>query len=299
MLPKIRKAIAINTPYFIRRKVPLEISKHLYFTGKFRARMYGEKVVNLISTGNQIENEIFWKGFEGGHEGLSIQFWVSIIKQIKPKNIWDIGANSGTYGILAKSVFPDCKVSFFEPIPKAVEMIKQNLSLNQMDADVFELALGDYDGEGEIFFAHGADFATSVTVNQNTTLDQSRSTRMPIKVSRAESILVEFNKPTPDLVKLDVETFEPEVLQGFGSLFPHNSIFLIEILSTLNAEKLARFFPESRYEFFNIDDRKNSFRITPKLEKSDFYNTLIVPKELELKFDFVPFLKLSKKAKEC
>ena len=32
--------------------------------------------------------------------------------------------------------------------PKAVEMIKQNLYLNQMDADVFELALGDYDGEG-------------------------------------------------------------------------------------------------------------------------------------------------------
>ena len=299
MLPKIRKAIAKNTPYFIRRKVPLEISKHLYFTGKFRARMYGEKVVNLISTGNQIENEIFWKGFEGGHEGLSIQFWVSLIKQTKPKNIWDIGANSGTYGILAKSVFPDCKVSFFEPIPKAVEMIKQNLSLNQMDADVFELALGDYDGEGEIFFADGADFATSVTVNQNTTLDQSRSTSMPIKVSRAESILVEFNKPSPDLVKLDVETFEPEVLQGFGSLFPHHSIFLIEILSTLNAEKLARFFPESRYDFFNIDDRKNSFRKTPKLEKSDFYNTLIVPKELELKFDFVPFLKLAQKAEEC
>lgn len=299
MLPTIRKVIAKNTPYFIRRKVPLEIAKHLYFTGKFRARMYGEKVVNLISTGNQIENEIFWRGFEGGHEGLSTQIWVSLIKQTKPKNVWDIGANSGTYGLLAKSVFPDCKVSFFEPIPKAVEMIKQNLSLNQMDADVFELALGDYDGEGEIFFAQGADFATSVTVNQNTTLDQSRSTRMSIKVSRAESILVEFNKPTPDLVKLDVETFEPEVLQGFGALFPHNSIFLIEILSTLNAERLSGYFPVSRYDFFNIDDSKKSLRKTLCLEKSDFYNALIVPKELEFNFDFMPFLKLSQKAKEC
>lgn len=299
MLSQIRKAIAKNTPYFIRRKVPLKISKHLYFTGNFRARMYGEKVVNLVSTGNQIENEIFWKGFDGGHEGLSIQLWVSLIKQIKPKNIWDVGANSGTYGILAKSVFPECNISFFEPIPKAVEMIKQNLSLNQMNGDVFELALGDYDGEGEIFFAYGADFATSVTVNQNTTLDQFSSTSMPIKVSRAESIIIELKKPTPDLIKLDVETFEPEVLQGFGGLFPDNSIFLIEILSTLNAEKLARFFPESRYHFFNIDDKNNSFRKTLKLEKSDFYNTLIVPKKLELNFDFGPFLKLSQKAKKC
>jgi FkbM family methyltransferase len=287
MLPRVRKVIARVTPYFIRRKIPLKISKHLYFSGKFRARINGEKVVNLISTGNQIENEIYWKGFEGCHEGLSTQIWVSLIKQTKPKSIWDVGANSGTYGILAKSVFPECKVSFFEPIPKAVKMIQQNLFLNQMSADVFEIALGDYDGEGEIFFSEGTDFATSVTVNQNTTPDHSRSSRMLIQVSRADSILNEHDKQIPDLIKLDVETYEPEVLQGFGNLFPLNSIFLIEILSSSSAEKLTGFFPESRYDFFNIDDSKNSFRKTDKLEKSDFYNVLVVPKETEFDFDFL------------
>jgi FkbM family methyltransferase len=249
--------------------------------------MYGKKVVNLVSTGNQIENEIYWKGFECCNEGLSTQIWVSLIKQTKPKVIWDIGANSGTYGILAKSVFPACEVSFFDPIPKAVKLIQQNLTLNQMNANVFELALGDYDGEGEIFFSEGTDFATSVTVNRNTTLDKSRSSRMLIKVSRAESILNAHKKQIPDLIKLDVETFEPEVLKGFGSLFPRKSIFLIEILSTINAKKLSVFFPKSEYDFFNIDDKENSFRKTDKLEKSDFYNALIVPKQTDFKFDFM------------
>ena len=296
MLPRVRKVIARITPYFIRRKIPLDISKHLYFSGKFRARLYGKKMVNLISTGNQIENEIYWKGFEDSCEGLSTQIWVSLIKQTKPKRIWDIGANSGTYGILAKSVFPECEVSFFEPIPKAVKMIQQNLSLNQMVADVFELALGDYDGQGEIFFSEGRDFATSVTVNQNTTPDPSRSSRMQIKVSRAESILIEHKKQIPDLIKLDVETFEPEVLQGFGNLFPRKAIFLIEVLSSINAEKLAVFFPESEFDFYNIDDIKKSFRKTDKLEKSDFYNALIVPKETLFNYDF---LQLPQKVEQC
>jgi hypothetical protein len=165
-----------------------------------------------------------------------------------------------------------------------------------MVADVFELALGDYDGEGDIFFAQGADFATSVTVNLNTTLDHSRSTPMRIKVSRAESILREYKKETPDLIKLDVETFEPEVLEGFGNLFPKDSIFLIEILNDSNAERLAGFFPESNYNFFNIDDRKGTFRKILKLEKSDFYNILILPKAINFQFDLLPSRQLSKRS---
>jgi FkbM family methyltransferase len=286
MFSLIRKTIARSTPYFIRKKIPIKISKHLYFSGQFKARLYGKKVATLISTGNQIENEIYWKGFEACHEGLSTQIWASIIVQTRPRIVWDIGANSGTYGILAKSIFPGCEVSFFEPIPKAVKMIEQNLILNRIEASVFQLALGDYDGEGEIYFAEGADFATSVTVNKDTTSDQTNSVKMEIKVLRAESILKQHKMPLPNLVKLDVETFEPEVLNGFGTSFPHDAIFLIEVLTHDKADQLSQFFPSTDYDFFNIDDAKNSFRKTTRLEKSDFYNYLILPKATSIQFNF-------------
>jgi len=282
----IRKTIARSTPYVVRKRIPIKISKHLYFNGKFEARLFGKKVATLISTGNQIENEIYWKGFEGCHEGLSSQIWASIILQTKPRIIWDIGANSGTYGILAKSIFPGCEVSFFEPIPRAVEMIEENLFLNGFDARVFHLALGDYDGLGEIYFAEGTDFATSVTVNKDTTSDQTRSVRMEVKVSKAESILNEHKIPLPNLVKLDVETFELEVLNGFGHLFPYDSVFLIEVLSHEKAEQLSQFFPSNRYDFYNIDDANNTFRKSTVLEKSDFYNCLVIPKASLIKFNF-------------
>ena len=276
----IRKFVAKAFPYWIRKIVPLRISQHLYFNGVFEARLYGKKTVKLLHVGNQIENEIYWRGFEGCHEKKSMQVFACIIQNLAPKAVWDIGANSGTYGMLAKALKPDCDVVFFEPIPKAVAIIKKNLSINNFEAKVFEIALGDFDGKGEIFFEKGHDFATSVTVNKNTVPKGTQSDSMKIHVRRLDSITAELSLNPPNLVKLDVETYEYEVLNGWGSQFQEEAIFLIEVLREDLALKLEKFFPESRYQFWNIDDHNSTIRQVAKLGKSDFYNFLIVPKSL-------------------
>jgi FkbM family methyltransferase len=209
-----------------------------------------------------------------------MQVFAAIIAELQPKTVWDIGANSGTYGILTIALKPDCDVVFFEPIPKAVEIIHTNLSINDFDAKVLEIALGDFDGVGEIFFEKGHDFATSVTVNKNTLPKSTKSDSMKIQVRRLDSIVAELNLNPPNLVKLDVEKYEYEVLNGWGTQFPDEAIFLIEVLAEDLALKLAEFFPESRYHFWNIDDHNCTMRQVTKLEKSDFYNFLIVPKSL-------------------
>jgi hypothetical protein len=146
--------------------------------------------------------------------------------------------------------------------------------------------LGDFDGEGKIYLPKGADFAYSVTVNKDTTSDHISSTMMKIKVSKAESILLECACPLPDLIKLDVETFEPEVLKGFGGRFPSDSIFLIEVLTNSNADKLRQFFTSKLYDFYNINDAKKTLRQTVEIEKSDFYNYLVIPKSRSTEFKF-------------
>ena len=148
----IRKLVATILPYWIRKIIPLRIAQHLYFKGVFDARLYGKKTMKLMHVGHQIENEIFWRGVEGCHEKKSMQVFASIVQNLDPKVVWDIGANSGTYGILTKALKSDCEVVFFEPIPKAVEIIQTNLNINDFDAKIFEIALGDFDGVGEIFF---------------------------------------------------------------------------------------------------------------------------------------------------
>jgi FkbM family methyltransferase len=239
--------------------------------------MKGKKLVKLLHAGHQIENEIYWRGFEGCHEKKSMQVFAGIVENLDPKVVWDIGANSGTYGVLAKALKPDSEVIFFEPIPKAVELVKANLELNQFDAKIFEIALGDFDGEGEIFFPKRHDFATSVTVNQDTVPKGIESDAMIIQVQRLETLIAKHGLDSPDLVKLDVETYEYEVLEGWGSNFPAEAIFLIEILREDLAQKIVKYFPQDEYEFWNIDDRKANIRKVAKLGKSDFHNFLIVP----------------------
>jgi FkbM family methyltransferase len=207
-----------------------------------------------------------------------MQIFASLVEKLNPTVVWDIGANSGTYGLLAKALEPQCEVIFFEPIPKAADLIRMNLKLNNFEGKMFEMALGDFDGEGEIFFEEGQDFATSVTVNKNTLPDGIKSDPMKIQVRRLDSLIVEEGLRAPNLVKLDVETYEYEVLTGLGSQFPEEAIFLIEILREDLALKLVEFFPESRYEYWNINDGVGSMRKVAKLGKSDFYNFLIIPK---------------------
>ena len=284
----IRKLMAKGLPYCIRRVIPLRIAQHLYFNGVFQGRLNGKKVVKLLHTGHQIENEIYWRGFEGCHEKKSMEIFASIVRHLRPSVVWDIGANSGTYGLLAKALNSDSEVVFFEPIPKAVEMIKANLRLNGFQEKVFEIAIGDFEGEGEIFFERGYDFATSVTVNRNTVPDGLVSEALKIGVRRLDSLIEEQSLNTPELIKLDVETFEYEVLKGWGTKFPINAIFLIEILHEDLAFKLEVFFPVDRYEFWNIDDRKKSMSKMSKLGKSEFYNVLIVPTSKSEAFKNLP-----------
>lgn len=279
-LSNVRSVIAKSTPYFIRRHVPLKVLQHLYFLGVISARLNGKPVVKLVNKGHQIENEIYWRGFDGCHEKKSMQIFAEILRVFEPKVVWDIGANSGTYGILAKALVKSADVYFFEPIPKAAEMIRENLVLNNFSAKVFELALGDYDGQGEIYFNKGTDFATSVTVNKNTLQQGQASDAMKISVRRADSLMKEFPLAIPTLVKLDVETYESEVMEGFAETQFGDCIFLIEILSDDLAQKLISFFPHLKYDFYNINDGDSSVRKTETLEKSDFYNYLICPREL-------------------
>jgi hypothetical protein len=100
---------------------------------------------------------------------------------------------------------------------------------------------------------------------------------MQIQVRRLDFLIQKYALKSPYLVKLDVETYEYEVLKGWGSQFPTSAIFLIEIMQEKIAVKLLEFFPEDKYQFWNIDDRNGKMRRVVKLCKSDFCNFLIVP----------------------
>lgn len=277
----LRNSISRSCPWWIRRFVPETIFKHLYPKGIFTARYFGKPRFKMYSSGAQVENEIYWWGLENCHERLSVKIWITLCEVLSPKVVWDVGANTGSYGLLAKHFAPHSEVSLFEPLRDPIEIAQENFRINKFEGNFHRLALGNFGGEAKVFLESDLDFAYSVTVNKNLAPEKAKR-ELTIQVERA-SAFIENSEGVPNLIKIDVETFEPEVLEGFESMDLTSTTFLIEVLNDSIAEAIQKFLPPSDFMYLNVNDRKNTCRFQENLSKSDFYNFLIIPKRMDSK----------------
>lgn len=281
--PNIRKILATLIPASLRRYVSPKIAGHLYFKGTIPVRHRGEKLLKLQATGYFLENEIFFYGLEGGHEKLSMKIWIEYCEKYRPKHVYDVGANTGIYGLVAKALDPTTQVSFFEPIAKAVEILRMNLEINKYTANVFSLALSNYDGVGHFYMDNKSDFAYSVTLNTFTDLAMTGSHKEDLTLRKIETPVAQISTllmsgaiQKPNLVKIDVKTHEHEVLEGFNFDLSEVDAFLVEVLNEKVAMKLNEIFSGLDFRFFNIDDSQNTVRETDSLGVSDQYNYFVV-----------------------
>lgn len=272
----LRKLLAHLLPSGLRKFVPPRIARHLYFNGTFSVTHRGRKLLDLQATGYVLENEIYFYGLEGGHEKRSMQIWIEYCEKFKPQQVYDVGASTGIYGLVAKALDQSTEVSFFEPIAKAVEILCANLQMNHFAANVFGLALSNYDGEGHFFMSDASDFAYSVTLNTFGDLAITGSHKEDLTLRKIETPVTQVSTllaskviRKPNLVKLDVETHEREVLEGFHFDLNEVDAFLVEVLNEEAAAKLNDLFDGLGFQFFNVDDSKNIVRKTDAIQKSD------------------------------
>jgi FkbM family methyltransferase len=240
---------------------PESIFKHLHFKGKFKVKINQSKSFMLNHFGLQCENEIFWMGWKHNWEKESIKVWGKLCKD--SQIILDIGANTGIYSLVAKTINPNSKVYAFEPELFFYDMLQKNNSLNNFDIQSYPKAISNYDGD--IIIEAFSGQSKSFTV-ESITLDTF------IKQNEIKKI---------DLIKIDVETHEPKVLEGFlNHLSTFRPTLLIEILNNDIAEIVYNQVRELGYLYFNIDERGNgSIRQTDIIEKSDYYNYLLCSPE--------------------
>lgn len=262
-------------------KLPDTITKHLYFEDVFKVKC-DENYFLIKHYGFQLENEIFWKGLSNGWEKISVELWIELSR--KSSIIFDIGANTGIYSLISKCVNPSSIVFAFEPVERVYQKLKANNILNNFNINTEEFAVSNMDGEA-IIFDLPEEHIYSVTVNKNLAGFQ-HAIETKIKIQKLSTYIEKQNIKHIDLIKIDVETHEPEVLEGmeqYLSLF--KPTLLIEILSDEVANKIQNLIAKINYLYFNIDEI-NSPKLVSKLEKSDFYNFLIcspeIAKELKL-----------------
>jgi FkbM family methyltransferase len=262
------------------------IYKHLHFQGIIDIEVEKKNCFKMMHRGFQIENELYWEGINGGIEKKSLEIWIQLSRMSNV--IFDIGANTGVYALVSKSINTKAKVHAFEPIPYVFNILENNNRLNHYDINLNNFALSNYKGTASIYIEADKDFSYSVTVNKN--LNNLTTNVKTLKIeTNTISNYVNMNKIEKiDLLKIDVETHEVEVLEGFlehiGKFRP---TMLIEILNEEVAKGVYEIIKDLDYLFFNINDKDNSIRQTGVLEKSDFFNYLICSEEIAKKLEII------------
>lgn len=256
-------------------KMPQGIYKHLYFKGIFNVRVQ-DKVFKLHHFGYELENKIFWTGLNGDWEKMSVFLWIELCKH--SDFIMDIGANTGIYSLIAKTVNPGASVHAFEPIKRIREKMALNCAINKYDVVLEEIAVSNYDGN-RVIHEQNSEHLYSATFNKDMFL-KGDTLKTNVRTERLDIYIKRKNIPRVDLIKIDVEGHEPEVLEGMGScLGDMRPVILMEILDDKNAMQIEKALDSKDYLYFNINE-KGSLRQVKHLAKSDSYNFLIAPKEI-------------------
>lgn len=267
---------------------PHSVYQHLHFKDPFDVPVE-DKVFKIHHFGFQVENEIFWKGLQGGWEKVSIGLWIELCR--KSNCIIDAGANTGIYSLIAKTLNPQARVYAFEPVKRVFEKLELNCRLNKYDISSEEVALSNYDGYATIY-DQPTEHIYSVTVNKNLSHEDVAVIPTQVRTIKLSSYIEENNVSKIDLVKIDVETHEAEVLQGFEPYLTRmRPALLIEILNDTIGKKVEKVLQGKGYLYFDIDEI-NPPKQVRNITKSSSFNYFICSEEtaseLNLKIIFKP-----------
>ena len=147
-----------------------------------------------------------------------------------PRAVYDLGANIGTWTLLARAVFPDAVVEAFEPLPthaqqflKAVEGLS-NVHLHQV-------ALGATEGTACLKITSYSDAASLLDLADASTQDfgLSPGEEASVPVVLLDQWVRKHKLPWPDLIKLDLQGYEIEALKGAQECLRHTRYILCEV----------------------------------------------------------------------
>ncbi|MCE7054125.1 FkbM family methyltransferase [Algoriphagus sp. AGSA1] len=267
---------------FIRPLQPIFNLKKRTFFDKFRVKTKDGVSFWLYNNAFYWETEMFWAGFENfNYEGKTRSLWCELAK--KSQVILDIGANSGWFSVMAKAYNPSATVHAFEPQPNIFNVLKKNNEINSFDIHCHQLALSNQKDELPFYNTGESTFESINTTHGSLNKEWRTEKQFSIKVNveRLDDFIKSHQIKNIDLIKIDVETLEPEVLEGYGSFLQvHKPIIILEVQNELIGEKVKKLTRESDYNFYFIEEVRGIQKVSNLglNNKRDSRNYLLIPK---------------------
>lgn len=147
-----------------------------------------------------------------------------------PGVIYDIGANVGTWSLLAKALYPAARIEAFEPLALHTGGFHQRMASFTDSVRLHSCALGASEGTAEMNIM---DFSDASSLLPLTAAGQDEFHLRPVAkqsvpVVPLDTLVRRENLPPPDLLKLDVQGYELEVLRGAETCLAHARVVICE-----------------------------------------------------------------------
>ena len=141
----------------------------------------------------------------------------------------DVGANIGIFTITTAIRNPAMRIHAFEPNPQSFALLQENLSLNSITNVVaINSAVGAEPGT--------ASLDVSSPCAGTHSLFSSGSTRLEVPLVSLDQYF-EVRASAPDVIKIDVEGYEPLVLKGMATILKQENL---QVILEFNPEWLNR-----------------------------------------------------------
>jgi FkbM family methyltransferase len=165
----------------------------------------------------------------------------------------DVGANTGLFSLLT-ALDPARRAIAFEPVPEIFAMLRANVRLNTMTNLTAEpLAVSDKAGEVVFYVTRTrGGIPTDSSAVAGFRADVVPSTLQAVTL---DGYLSKAKHGAVDLLKIDVETAEPQVLRGARqTLRRDRPLILCEVLESVDRAAIQAEIDPLDYRYFHMTD---------------------------------------------
>jgi FkbM family methyltransferase len=146
--------------------------------------------------------------------------------------VMDIGANIGIYTVIAgKRVGSHGRVYAFEPVPENLAFLRRNVELNGLrNVETIPAAVGHQHGWTRMLLSPKDIGTHSVAVRGETDIDtisMSEERYLDVPLTRVDRFALDHSVQ-PDVIKMDIEGYEPFAIQGAVRTLRQQPILFIE-----------------------------------------------------------------------
>lgn len=228
-----------------------------------------------------------WRGFEAP----TPEMFVRAVRAFSGL-VYDVGANSGIYALLAAEARPDAQVVAFEPFPPALDALRANLSLNRSGNRVEVVAAAASDSTSTALLhipKHIGCIETSASLNDQFKKDLESA--VEVATTTLDDDWRRRGRPAVSVIKIDTETTEDQVLRGAAELVrSQRPITFYELLRNGNARSIREFANE--LDLINVRMTGDSATVDAPIEHDPRgWNQVLVPRER--REEIVPLLEAS------